>query len=122
MSNATACIEERFEVKNSGLSFLALIYKLCDPRTTILQAKHGFKVARWYCQSKNQSKKPFLQYLRWNMNRFLIYLDLELGKLNMVPFRNIPLGERLDIFPYNWIPTRGMLKRMVETRKSGSKQ
>ena len=50
MSNAMACINKRFAVKNSGRSYLALIRNLSDPRTTILHAKNWFNVAR--CEEK----------------------------------------------------------------------
>ena len=37
----------RFVLKNSGLSCLALIFNLSNKRTTILQAKKLFQVARY---------------------------------------------------------------------------
>ena len=39
MSNAIRCIDQRFAFKNSGISCLALIFNLNNPRTTILYAK-----------------------------------------------------------------------------------
>ena len=51
MSNALMCIYKRFSAKNSGISCLALIFYLSNPRTTImrmiLHAKNRFKVARY---------------------------------------------------------------------------
>ena len=39
MSNAIKCIDQRFAFKNSGISCLALIFNLKNPRTTVLYAK-----------------------------------------------------------------------------------
>ena len=48
MSNAIACINKRFAVKNSGhesgVSYLALIFNLSNPR---LREKNQFKVAKY---------------------------------------------------------------------------
>ena len=39
MSNAIRCIDQRFAVKNSSISCLALIFKLKNQSKTILHAK-----------------------------------------------------------------------------------
>ena len=39
MSNAIGCIDQRFAFKNSRISCLPLIFKLKNPRTTVLFAK-----------------------------------------------------------------------------------
>ena len=39
MSNAIRCINQRFAFKNSGISCLALIFNLKNPRMTVLYAK-----------------------------------------------------------------------------------
>ena len=44
--NAITCIDKRFAVKNSGISCLALIFYLSNPRMTILHAENRFKVAK----------------------------------------------------------------------------
>ena len=55
-SNAITCIDKRFVVNNTGISCLALIFNLRNPKTTILLqcrndnpvgAKNWFKVARY---------------------------------------------------------------------------
>ena len=45
ISNAMIYIDKRFVVKNSGISCLALIFNLSNPRTTVLHVKIRFKVA-----------------------------------------------------------------------------
>ena len=47
MSNAIRCIDERFAFKNSGISFLALIFNLSNLRTTILHSKNQFQNGRY---------------------------------------------------------------------------
>ena len=47
MPNAIRCIDKRFEVKNSGISCLALIFNLSSPRMTILHPKKWFQVAKF---------------------------------------------------------------------------
>ena len=47
MSKAIRCINQKFVFKNSGISCLALIFNLSNPRTTILFEKNRFKVARY---------------------------------------------------------------------------
>ena len=49
--NVIRCIYQRFSFKNSGISCLALIFNPSNQRTTILQAKNGFQVARYYDSS-----------------------------------------------------------------------
>ena len=39
MSNQITCIDKSFAVKNSGISWMPLIFNLSNPRTTILHAK-----------------------------------------------------------------------------------
>ena len=46
MSNAIRCINQRVAFKNYGISCLALIFNLSNPRTTILHAKKQIQVAR----------------------------------------------------------------------------
>ena len=46
MSYAISRIDKRFAVKNSGISFLALIFNFSHSRTKILQAKNRFKVVK----------------------------------------------------------------------------
>ena len=45
MLNAIIYDDQRFNVKNSGISCLTLILNLSNPRMTILLAKNGFKFA-----------------------------------------------------------------------------
>ena len=47
MPNTIRCIDKRFEVKNSGISCLALIFNLSNPRMTILHPKKWFQVAKY---------------------------------------------------------------------------
>ena len=44
MSNAITCINKRVVVKNPGISFLAMIFNLSNPSTTILHAKKMVQV------------------------------------------------------------------------------
>ena len=43
---STRCINQRFELKNYGISCLALMFNMSNPRTTILHAKKQLQVAR----------------------------------------------------------------------------
>ena len=45
MLNAIIYHDQRFDVKNSGISCLTLILNLSNPRMTMLLAKNGFKFA-----------------------------------------------------------------------------
>ena len=47
MSNTIIYVDQRFEVKNSGISCLTLIFNLSNPRMTILLKTNGFKFARY---------------------------------------------------------------------------
>ena len=47
MPNAIMCIAERFDVKNSGISGLALIFNSSKKTMAMLQAKNLFKVAKY---------------------------------------------------------------------------
>ena len=47
MSNAIIGVNQRFAVKNSGISCLALIFNLRNQGMTILHAKNQFKVAKY---------------------------------------------------------------------------
>ena len=46
MLNAKRCIDQRFVVKNSRISCLALIFNLSNLRTTILHSKKRLPVAK----------------------------------------------------------------------------
>ena len=48
MSNAIACIDKRFAVKNSGISFLALIFKSSHPSNDNPKKKFHFLGADGY--------------------------------------------------------------------------
>ena len=62
MSNAIRCIDQRFSFKNSGISCLALILKLNNPRTIILFAGVAgqwlvfFLISRKYRKTKASSE------------------------------------------------------------------
>ena len=57
-------IDKRFAVTNSGISCLAWIFNLSNPRTTILNAKNWFKVVR--CdESYSFSKDQFEPVALW---------------------------------------------------------
>ena len=47
MSNAVRCIDQRFAFKNSGISCLALIYNLNNPRTAVMYEKNCLQVAKY---------------------------------------------------------------------------
>ena len=45
--NMIRCIDQRFAFKNSCILYLALIFNLKNPRTTILYAKNRLQVAKY---------------------------------------------------------------------------
>ena len=59
MPNARRYTDKRFPVEDSGISCLALIFNLSNPRTTIQHAKTWFKVAR--C---DQSSTVYFSWLK----------------------------------------------------------
>ena len=48
MLNALTCINQRFVLKNSGISCLAMIFNLSNLRMTILDAKKMLQVAKYF--------------------------------------------------------------------------
>ena len=47
MLDAIRCIDQRFALKNSRISCLALIINLNNPRTIVLYAKNRLQVAKY---------------------------------------------------------------------------
>ena len=48
MSNVIRCIDQRFAVNKSGISYLALLFNISNPRTTILHEKIGSRYDELY--------------------------------------------------------------------------